>query len=276
MSESRKPNLATNVGGVSVEPRSQTASDSDSDAQFEAVLASVDDVKGWMTPGQARLLWDSAKAVPAGGRIVEIGSFQGRSMIVLASAANPDVEIIAIDPHAGNDRGPNEIEGFDTEAESDNAVFNANLERAGVADRVRHVRKFSDDAHGDVEGDIDLLYIDGAHRFAPARADIDSWGARVVLDGTMLIHDSFSAVGVTLAQAAELAAATKWRYEGRSESMTNYRRVSPSAEVRKSNIVAHLAETPYLARNLLIKVMITAGFAGATRHLGNPSGEWPY
>lgn len=229
-----------------------------------------------MTPGQARLLWDSAKAVPPGGRIVEIGSFQGRSMIVLASAAAPDVEIIAIDPHAGNDRGPNEIEGFDEQAEDDNAIFNANLAAAGVAERVRHVREFSDAAHGQVSGDIDLLYIDGAHRFAPARADIDSWGSRVVLEGTMLIHDSFSAVGVTMAQATELAAATDWSYRGRSESMTNYRRVQPSSDVRKSNIVRHLAETPYLARNLLIKVMITVGLADATRHLGNPSGEWPY
>ena len=44
------------------------------------------------------------------GRIVEIGSFRGRSMIVLASAAAPGVELVAIDPHGGSDRGPQEIE----------------------------------------------------------------------------------------------------------------------------------------------------------------------
>ena len=47
----------------------------------------------------------------ANGTIVEIGSFQGRSTIVLASAAPSGVEIIAIDPHAGNDRGPQEQGG---------------------------------------------------------------------------------------------------------------------------------------------------------------------
>ena len=67
---------------------------------------------------------------------MEIGSFRGRSTIVLASAAADGVEVVAIDPHAGNDRGPQEIEGYATEAATDRAVFTTNLARAGVADRV--------------------------------------------------------------------------------------------------------------------------------------------
>ena len=43
------------------------------------------------------------------GRIVEIGSFRGRSTIVLRRAAAPGVELVAIDPHGGGDRGPQEI-----------------------------------------------------------------------------------------------------------------------------------------------------------------------
>ena len=100
---------------------------------FSTTLADVADVEGWMTDGQARLLWDSARRVDAGGRIVEIGSFRGRSMVVLARAAAPDVELVAIDPHAGNDRGPQEIDGFVDEAAEDHDVFNANLEKAGRA-----------------------------------------------------------------------------------------------------------------------------------------------
>ncbi|MFT4616611.1 MAG: putative O-methyltransferase YrrM, partial [Halioglobus sp.] len=80
------------------------------------VMALVADVEGWMTPGQAATLYDSAVNCAAGGRIVEIGSFQGRSTIVLASAADPSVDVIAIDPHAGTDRGPQEIDGFANEA----------------------------------------------------------------------------------------------------------------------------------------------------------------
>ncbi len=50
----------------------------------------------------------------------------------------------------------------------------ANLAAAGVADRVRHVRKPSGSALGDVDGPIDLLYIDGAHRYTPAKDDISA------------------------------------------------------------------------------------------------------
>src|SRR5699024_8017253 len=67
---------------------------------FEEVQERVRDVEGWMTPDQARRLWNCARMVSDSGRIVEIGSFRGRSMIVLASAADEGTELIAIDPHA--------------------------------------------------------------------------------------------------------------------------------------------------------------------------------
>src|SRR4051812_39536079 len=151
-----------------------------------------------MTRSQGRALYDAAHACPAGGRIVEIGSFQGRSTIVLASAAPDGAVVFAIDPHAGNDRGPQEISGFEAAAEDDHAIFLANLRGAGVDDRVTHLRMFSDAALTEFDGEIDVLYVDGAHRYAPARADIRTWGRRVRPGGTLLIHDSFSSVGVTL------------------------------------------------------------------------------
>ena len=68
-----------------------------------------------------------------------------------------------------------------------------------MQERVRHLRLPSDAALHQLEGDIDLLYVDGAHRYRPARADIEQWGARVVPGGD-LMHDSFNAIGVMLAQ----------------------------------------------------------------------------
>jgi predicted O-methyltransferase YrrM len=239
-------------------------------------LADVADVEGWMTDGQGRLLWESARRVPDGGRIVEIGSFRGRSMIVLARSAAPAVELIAIDPHAGNDRGPQEIDGFVDEAAEDHDVFNANLEKAGVRDRVRHVRAFSDAAHGDVDDPIDLLYIDGAHRYAPARTDIKEWGARVGDGGTMLIHDSFSSIGVTLAILRELFLGGRFRYVGRSESMTEYRRERLGPKARIANAVHQSLELPWFARNVLIKVLITAKLGKLTRVFGHDPKVWPY
>lgn len=243
---------------------------------FEEVEAVVADVEGWMTPGQARKLWACAKSVPVGGQIVEIGSFRGRSMIVLASAAAPGVELVAIDPHAGNDRGPQEIDGFVDEAAEDNVVFNRNLERAGVADRVRHIREFSDAARGEVDGEIALLYIDGAHRFGPARTDIVDWGRRVRSGGELLIHDSFSSVGVTLALMATLFGGSRFRYVGRSESMAHYRRVDLGPRERAGNLLRQSAQLPWFARNVLIKVLIVAKLGSVTRLLGHDPETWPY
>jgi predicted O-methyltransferase YrrM len=243
---------------------------------FEETLAAVADVEGWMTDAQARRLWDRALDVAPGGRIVEIGSFRGRSAIVLARAAADDVEVVAIDPHAGTDRGPQEITTTPAHGNADHDAFVANLGRAGVADRVRHVRRGSQEAGRDVADPIDLLYVDGAHRFAPARADIREWGRRVAVGGTMLIHDSFSSVGVTAAIATELVATRRFRYAGRSGSLAEYHREDLDTRVRIANAGRQLAELPYFVRNLLVKVLIVLRLRPLTRLLGNRTGEWPY
>ena len=248
----------------------------DTRPDLDDVMAMVADVEGWMTPGQAATLYDAAGACPPSGTIVEIGSFRGRSTIVLAAAAEPSVAVIAVDPHAGNDRGPQEIDGFADEAADDHAAFNANLAAARVDGRVRHVRKFSDDAHDDVDGAIDLLYVDGAHRYAPARSDIRSWGDRVADGGTMLIHDSFSSIGVTLAILRQLVFGGRFRYVGRSRSMAIYRADLGRGATRLGNAARQLAQLPWFVKNIVLKVLLTLGLGRVLRRLGRPEPEWPY
>lgn len=243
---------------------------------FEEAWSAVADVEGWMTRDQARLLWDEAAACKPGQRIVEIGSFRGRSAIVLASSASQGVEVVAIDPHIGTDRGPQEIVTTAELGEDDNQVFRANLERAGVADRIRHVRAMSTDAHADVDGQVDLLYIDGAHRYGPARDDIVSWGGRVPLGGTLLIHDSWSSVGVSLALLTTLVPSKQWRYLGRAQSMTRYRREALSGSEWLRNAVRQLGELPWFARNVLIKALMVCRLGRFTRLLGHDGETWPY
>jgi predicted O-methyltransferase YrrM len=236
----------------------------------------LEGVEGWFSPEQVARVVARAAAVPAGGRIVEIGSFRGRSMVAIARSAPEGVEIVAIDPHAGNDRGPQEIEGFEDEAALDSKVFLTNLERAGVRGRVTYVRKFSHDALDDVPGPIDLLHIDGAHRYKPASDDIASWGARVADGGSLLVHDSFSSVGVTLAIATKLMFSGRWRYAGRSRSLAEFVRTPVTGTGRIANVARQLAELPWFARNVLIKVLIVAKVPRATRLLGHTGDNWPY
>ncbi len=230
---------------------------------FDATLRDIQHVNGWLSDAQARRLWDRATELSSPARVVEIGSFQGRSTIVLARAAADGVEIVAIDPHAGNDRGPQEIAGFEAEAAGDHEAFTANLAGAGVAERVRNVRAFSADAHASVDGAIDLLWIDGAHRYRPARDDLHHWGDRVAPGGRMLVHDSWSSVGVTLAILRRLAFDRRWRYDGRVGSLARVTK----ARSGWGSTARQLAELPWFALNVVKKVLIV---------LRLRRGAWPF
>ena len=240
------------------------------------MLAAIEGVEGWLSTSQAARLYAAAARCPADGAIVEIGSFRGRSTIVLASAAPDGAAVIAVDPHAGNDRGPRELEGFGDAATGDLLQFQRNLSAAGVSGRVSHLRAFSAEVRDQVPP-IDVLYVDGAHRYGPARDDIAGYGAKVVDGGTLLIHDTFSSVGVTLAVGRVLAAGGRFRYVGRSASLAEYRADLPDRRrARLRNSVRQGAQLPWFARNLAVKAFLAGGGATVLRRLGRPVPDWPY
>jgi predicted O-methyltransferase YrrM len=242
---------------------------------FEAAFAAVEDVKGWLTEAQALMLWQAAQDLDAPARVVEIGSYQGRSAIVLARALATRGLVVAIDPHAGNDRGPQEEETT-AAGQSDYECFQANLASAGVDDGVFHVRLASQEALAAVEGAVDLLYVDGAHGYRDARADIRAWGARVRPGGTLLIHDAFSSVGVTRALLRELVLSGDFRYGGRAGSLARYRRQRVRGRERVVSCARQLAQLGWFGRNLLVKVALVATLRPLARALGQRDLSWPY
>jgi predicted O-methyltransferase YrrM len=227
----------------------------------------LDGVEGWLTGAQADRLAAAAGRLGPGARLVEIGSFRGRSTIVLAGAAPADAEVVAIDPHLGSDRGPQEFAEQHALGSADLEAFRTNLSRAGVLERVRHVRERSQDALGAVTEPVDLLYVDGAHRYGPARDDLVRWGARVSDGGTLLVHDSFSSIGVTLALLRGVVFGAEWRYRGRVGSLAEYARTPVRGRARLANAARQLAELPWFARNVVIKALILARLR---------RGPWPY
>lgn len=246
------------------------------DEEFAAALAATAEVGGWLTPAQARRLWERARALRPGSRIVEIGSFHGRSTIVLARARLEGSELIAIDPHAGGDRLPQTSRHEPPEGQRDFLTFRANLRRADVESHVIHVRSRSLEALPLVAGEVDLLFIDGAHRYQAVRADIERWGARVPPAGTMLLHDSFNAIGVTLAQLRTLVFSTEWRYCGRSGSLAEYRRESVSATESVVGAARQLGQLGYFVRSLAIKAALVARMRPLARALGHRMDAWPH
>jgi hypothetical protein len=220
------------------------------------------DIEGWLTDAQADRLRDAAQRLEGGATVVEIGSFRGKSAVVLAAAVPPGARVVCIDPHLGSDRGPQEIAADHERGEDDYEAFHANLARHGATGVVEHVRALSSDALDAVDGPVDLLYVDGAHRFGPAGDDLLRWGARVRPDGTMLVHDSFSSIGVTLALLRHITFGA-WTYVGRSGSMAEYRRRRGGL----TSALRQLAQLPWFARNVVLKALILARVR---------RGPWPY
>ena len=84
----------------------------------------------------------------------------------------------------------------------------------------------------------------------------------------MLIHDSFSSIGVTLAILRSLVFGGRFRYVGRARSMTIYRadlRAHPVQRLR--NAGRQLAQLPWFVKNVALKVLISLKIVTA---------EWPY
>jgi hypothetical protein len=91
----------------------------------------------------------------------------------------------------------------------------------------------------------------------------------------MLIHDSFSSVGVTAALVRLLFGGGGFRYVGRVGSLAEYRAQAPhGAGERVMNAARQVRELGWFARNVAIKVAITARLRRVARALGSET--WPY
>lgn len=228
---------------------------------FASVWALADGVPGWLTREQGRALWQAVRSLPANSTVVEIGSHQGRSTIVLA-AARPDVTVVAIDPHVAGGR-------FGGAASADR--LHANLASAAVAPRVRHLPVDSHTARADWTGPVDLVYIDGKHDYWTVRDDL-RWTELMQPDGIVMIHDVLGSVGVTSALLVDASVRGSVSYLRRWGSLAEFRPTRPSAAAR----TALYAGLPWFARNVGIKLLLRARLGSVASRLGHEGPDDPY
>lgn len=222
---------------------------------FEESFGIAAGIPGWLTREQARVLHDVATAVPPGGTVVEIGSHHGRSAVVLARALPQGGRLVAVDPFP---------EDWRYGSAGTEAVCRANLERAGVTDRVDLRVATSRAARDGWQGPIDVVYIDGKHDVLSLRDDL-RWSAYVPDGGVVLVHDAFSSLGVTVGLLSVLPLARRLRYAGRTGSLALLEVGRPSAADR----LRVLRPLPWFARNLMVKVLLRARLYPLARLLGH-------
>lgn len=132
----------------------------------------------------------AAACTPGEGAVVEIGSFKGKSTVLLASIARHYRlgAVVAIDPHTFDN--PELEEHRVSPGASSYRSFLYNLESAGVADFVEVHRKHSTQVASGWARPIRFLWIDANHTLAGAKGDFDCFMPHLVPGGVVAFHDA--------------------------------------------------------------------------------------
>lgn len=158
----------------------------------------LDSVKGFLDPQEGAALYAAAAEMAPQGLCVEIGSYCGKSTIILGAACQQaGSTLLAIDHHSGSEENQPGEEYFDPDLDdgaggmSSLDQFRANIKRAGLEDTV--IPALSPSA---LVARLPLaapafVFIDGGHSMPAALADYRNWGTRVMAGGLLAIHDVF-------------------------------------------------------------------------------------
>jgi hypothetical protein len=233
-------------------------------AGFDSAWHIAEQIPGWLTREQGAMLWQAARRLGPGGHIVEIGSHQGRSTVVLARAAQTvGARVTAIDPF---------VTGRLFGGPSTRDRFEANLARAGVTGTVTLLNDYSTRARRSWDGgQIDLTYIDGKHDYWTFTDDL-RWAEFMDAGREVLVHDCYSSIGVTSGVALKILPSRKYSYVDRSGSMARFRLARPGLGDR----VRVLRQLPWFVRNVGLKTLLRLRLRRVARLFGHDSPYDPY
>jgi predicted O-methyltransferase YrrM len=158
---------------------------------IEKALQKSQSVPGFLGDNEARFLALLAACTPASGVIVEIGTFKGKSTVLLASvAAHYGLRpVVAIDPHtAPSVTDPKIAPGSSTYEEFVGALRSTHLE-----EQVEIRRVYSREAAKGWNRPIRLLWIDGDHTYEGAREDFELFSPYLAKGAIVAMHDALHA-----------------------------------------------------------------------------------
>jgi len=194
------------------------------DELTDAEIARLVGTPGCLNREQGALLYYLATQAPEEGRVVEIGSFLGKSTLWLASGMKklgpPERPVVAIDPHDGHERP-------EICADQDSfAAFQEHVRQAGLERWVEPVRRRSQDVAAGWTEPIRVLWIDGSHDYDDVLADLQGFAPHVVPGGYVALHDTRSKhfPGVRDAMLSYFARTPEYRRVVELRNMAVYRR----------------------------------------------------
>jgi predicted O-methyltransferase YrrM len=194
-----------------------------------SVLRQMEGISGWLTPDEADLLAGSAlqalTTTPAPHHVVEIGSYCGRSTVVLGSVAqavDQQAMVYAVDPHEGT---VSVAAGLQQATTPTFSLFLANIVTAGLIDVVVPVKTCSYEV--DWEQPICLLFIDALHDYVDVACDFSHFERWLVPGALVAFHDYSEQFPGVKSFVDHLLATGAYESVGRIESIAVVRRKQP-------------------------------------------------
>ncbi len=168
-------------------------------AQTSRLFELAEEIIGFMPADEGRALFDAAVAALDDGIAVEIGTYCGKSTVLLgAAAATTSSVLYTIDHHHGSEEHQPGWEFHDTTMVDPVSgrfdtlpTFRRTLDAAGLDDTIVAVVGKSTVVARGWRTPLQLLFIDGGHSETAAQQDFDGWAKWVSVGGTLVIHDVF-------------------------------------------------------------------------------------
>jgi len=168
-------------------------------AETTRLFTLAESVIGFMPAEEGQALFDAAVQFLRGGVAVEIGTYCGRSTVLLgAAAAQRGSVLYTVDHHHGSEEHQPGWEFHDTTMVDPVSgrfdtlpTFRRTLDAAGLDDTIVAVVGKSPVVARGWRTPLELLFIDGGHSEEAAQADFDGWARWVAVGGALIIHDVF-------------------------------------------------------------------------------------
>ncbi|MFD5430157.1 class I SAM-dependent methyltransferase [Streptomyces sp. NPDC127084] len=164
-------------------------------------LAAFEAAKGFMPVREGLALYEAAvsAARELGLPLLEVGTYCGRSAILLADAAREAGTVaVTVDHHRGSEEQQPGWDYHDPEVVDPEVglmdtlpTFRRTLHKAGLEEHVIAIVGRSPQVAKMWGGKVGLVFIDGGHTDEHATNDYEGWAPHLAVGGLLVIHDVF-------------------------------------------------------------------------------------
>jgi predicted O-methyltransferase YrrM len=168
-------------------------------AQTSRLFELAEQIVGFMPADEGHALYDAATRYLDGGVAVEIGTYCGKSTVMLGAAAAATGSVLyTVDHHHGSEEHQAGWEFHDTTMVDPVSgrfdtlpTFRRTLDAAALDDTIVAVVGKSPVVARGWQTPLQLLFIDGGHSETAAQQDFDGWAKWVARGSALVIHDVF-------------------------------------------------------------------------------------